>query len=211
MEVDMATIVRCECGKFQAEVTDVRASTGGRAVCYCDDCQSFLHHIGRAELLDKNGGTEVIPTFPSSIKITAGREQLRCTRLSPRGLYRFSTACCKTPVANLTLGAPWAGLSPHLYNFGEAGFVERNFGPIKSRIMAKFAYGDIPKEASPKMGLRDIAFVAPFLLKGFLLGKKSPSPFFEADGKTPIVTPEVISLEARTEIRKKISDRLGKQ
>ncbi len=207
----MTAKVRCECGKFQAEVIDVKASTAGRAVCYCDDCQSFLHHIGRAELLDQNGGTEVIPTFPSAIKFMAGREQLRCTRLSPKGLYRFSTVCCKTPVANLMLGAPWAGLSPHLYNFGEVGFVERNFGQVKSRIMAKFAHGEPPKDASQKMGLRDIVFVAPFLLKGLILGKKSPSPFFEADGQTPIVTPEVISLEVRKDIRKKISAPLGKQ
>ncbi len=209
--VNMTTNVRCECGKFQAEVSNLESATPGRAICYCDDCQSFLHHLGRAELLDANGGSEIVPLYPSSIKFKAGREHLRCTQLSPKGLYRFSTKCCNTPVANFAANLPWVGMLACMFKTEDAGILDRSLGPVKSKIMAKFAYGSLPPDASMKLGLRDAVFVVPYLLKGFVFGKRMPSPFLEADGKTPIVTPEVISLEARKEIRKKISDRLGKQ
>lgn len=197
----MTTNIQCECGKLQLEISELTNSTPGRAVCYCDDCQSFLHHIGRPDLLDANGGTEVIPTYPSSVKIAAGKEQLRCTRLSPKGLYRFSTACCQTPVANLALGMPWAGISSRMFNHSDSGYLDRTLGPVKSRIMAKFAYGAVPKDASLKLKARDLAFVLPFMIRGLFLGKKNPSPFFEADGKTPIVSPEIISRETRDRLR----------
>lgn len=207
----MNATIQCKCGKFQAEISNFESSTPGRAVCYCDDCQSFLHHLGQAEFLDANGGSEIVPVYPRAIKVTMGREQLRCTQLSPKGLYRFSTACCKTPVVNFAANMPWVGMWSRVFTMKDTSFLEHTLGPVKSRIMAKFAYGKLPPDASMKLGLKDAAFIVPFILKGFVLGKRLPSPFLEADGKTPIVTPEVISLEARKEIRKKISDRLGKR
>lgn len=205
----MKTNIQCDCGQFQIEISEFTDSTPGRAVCYCDDCQSFLHHLGRSELLDANGGSEVIPVYPRALKILAGREKLRCTRLSPKGLYRFSTACCKTPVANLAAGMPWAGISSRMFHQAGPGFLDHTLGPVKSRIMARFAYGTLPKNASMKLQPRDLAFVLPFMLKGILLGKKRPSPFFDTDGNTPVVTPEIITLEARTELRKKLGGQVG--
>lgn len=197
----MTTKIQCECGKFQAEVSDLQRSSPGRAVCYCDDCQSFYHHIGRAELLDKNGGSEVVPVFPNAIKIMSGIENLRCTRLSPKGLFRFSTTCCKTPIANLAAGMPWVGLISRVFTTRDEHFLDQNLGPIKSRIMAKFAYGNLPPGASQKLGLKDAAFILPFIAKGIILRKRLPSPFLKADGVTPVVAPEIISLETRRKLR----------
>jgi hypothetical protein len=57
--------IQCECGAFSATLNAFPKATPGRLVCYCDDCQSYLHHLGRADLLDANGGTEVIPAYPA--------------------------------------------------------------------------------------------------------------------------------------------------
>jgi hypothetical protein len=40
----------CSCGEVRGLVTGVSPNTVNRVVCYCDDCQAFLHHLGRAEL-----------------------------------------------------------------------------------------------------------------------------------------------------------------
>ena len=41
--------VRCECGKLRGMATDLEPASVNRAVCYCDDCQSFAHFLGRAD------------------------------------------------------------------------------------------------------------------------------------------------------------------
>jgi hypothetical protein len=77
-------------------------------------------------------------------------------------------------------------------------------GPVKSRIMGRFASATPPAGTSAKLSLGDMWVVMPFVLKGFLLGKKKGSPFFEADRKTPIVKPYVMSLEERNAIRSRL-------
>lgn len=43
--------------------------------------------------------------------------------------------------------------------------------------------------------------VMPFMLKGMLLGKAKPSPFFADDGVTPIVAPHVLTKAERQALR----------
>jgi len=108
--------IQCECGKFKAELTEFPRNTPGRLRCYCDDCQSFLHHLGRADLLDANGGTEIIPVYPSDFKILQGGELLKCTRIVDYGMYRFSTTCCNTPIANTDTKRPWGGTHRRVFS-----------------------------------------------------------------------------------------------
>ncbi len=89
---------RCDCGAFEAELTHFPAHSPGRLMCYCDDCQRFLEKLGRPELLDAYGGTEVVPVYPCEIHIIRGREQLVCNQLSPKGLFRWSSRCCNSPL-----------------------------------------------------------------------------------------------------------------
>src|SRR3954471_8653457 len=137
---DMHMQIQCECGKFRAELTNFPKSTPGRLVCYCDDCQSYLHYLKRADLLDVHGGTEIIPNYPADVKIVAGKELVKCTRVKPDGMFRFSTSCCNTPIANTQPGRPWAGF--HRRMFSKA--VEDSLGPVKSSIMGKYAKSTPP-------------------------------------------------------------------
>jgi hypothetical protein len=186
--------LQCECGKFRARLKAFPNNTPGRLVCYCDDCQSYLHYLKRSDLLDANGGTEVIPAYPADAEILDGREYLKCTRLSPRGTLRFSTSCCNTPVANTRAKEPWAGFLRCMYTAGEeAHRIDQTLGPVRSRIMGRYAKGTPPAGTPAKFDLKALITVMPFILKGKLFKKYKPSPFFAEDGVTPIVTPHVLS------------------
>jgi hypothetical protein len=190
--------IQCECGKFSARLKAFPQNTPGRLVCYCDDCQQYLRHLKRTDLLDANGGTEVIPAYPSDLEILQGTEHLKCTRLSPQGTFRFSTACCNTPIANTRPGQPWAGLLRCVYTAGgDARKLDQTLGPVRGRIMGRYAKGTPPAGTPQKINLKAIASVLPFMLKGKLLGKSKPSPFFVEDGVTAVVEPHVLSKAER--------------
>lgn len=197
--------IQCDCGKFKAELTHFPKNSPGRLACYCDDCQTYLHHLGRADLLDSVGGTEVVPVYPAEIKITQGREQLKCLKLSPDGLIRWYTACCNSPIANTRPKMPWVGLLARNYNVKDKRFLDKTFGPVRSGIKGKFARGGKPPAGiSDDIGFKDFVAVVPFLLKGKLLGRTKNSPFFDADGVTPIATPTVLTLEERNKVRQQL-------
>lgn len=193
--------IQCECGRFRARLKAFPRHTPGRLVCYCDDCQTYLRHLGRVDLLDANGGTEVIPAYPADVEIVQGLEHLKCTRLSPKGMFRFSAACCNTPVANLRPGTPWAGFLRCMYAAKGAQALDQVLGPVRSRIMGRFATGRPPAGTPDKINLKAMASVLPFVLKGVLMGKSKPSPFFGSDGVTPITQPCVLSKAEREAAR----------
>ena len=186
--------IQCECGKFRAKLKAFPDNTPGRLVCYCDDCQAYLHYLKRTDLLDANGGTEVIPAYPTDVEILTGLEHLKCTRLSEKGIFRFSTSCCNTPIVNTNPGEPWAGFMRCVYTVKDGQKIDQTLGPVRSRIMGRYAKGSPPVGTPQKFNLKAILTVMPFMLKGKLFGKSMPSPFFSANGITPVVTPHVLSV-----------------
>jgi hypothetical protein len=185
--------VQCECGKFQARLKAFPRNTPGRLVCYCDDCQIYLQHIKRSDLLDVNGGTEIIPAYPADVEILSGKKLLICTRLSEKGMFRFSTSCCNTPIANTRPHTPWIGFLNRVYTVRTPDILEQKLGPIRCRVMGRFAKGTPPAGTPKNLNFAAMASVIPFVLKGKLLKKSIPSPFFEQDSSTPISEPHVLS------------------
>lgn len=185
--------IQCECGNFQAELTHLPAHTPGRLKCYCDDCQTYLHYLNRADLLDENGGCEVIPAYPAEFKILAGKEVVRCTRLHATGMFRFSTNCCNTPIVNTDPKRPWAGIHRRMFTAKDSNQLDQALGPVKSSIMGKFAKGTPPAGTPQKFDFKGMTLVMPFLLKGTLLSKAKGSPFFENDQS--IAEPKVLTIE----------------
>lgn len=185
--------IQCECGKFCAKLKAFPIGTPGRLVCYCDDCQKYLHHLKRTDLLDANGGTEVIPAYPADVEVVRGLEHLKCTRLSATGTFRFSTSCCNTPVANTRPGEPWVGFLHCVYTARDPHKLDQTLGPVRSRIMGRYAKGAPPLGTPDKFNLKAFLTVMPFMLKGKLLRKSRPSPFFTEDGVTAIAVPHVLS------------------
>lgn len=189
------TTIRCDCGRFKAELTHFPQHSPGRLVCYCDDCQRYLRALGREDLLDDYGGTEIIPVYPNEVRFVSGREVLQCNRLAETGLARWSTTCCNSPIANTKAGFPWVGIIHSAYTVEDPTVLQR-LGAIRSRIMGKYKRGEPPFAVSEKMRLKDILTVAPFLLKGLLMKKTKGSPFFKGDGVTPISEPVILCEKA---------------
>lgn len=154
-------------------------------VCYCNDCQDFLSIMERSDRLDKFGGTEIVPVYPSDIKILQGKEYLQCHRLTKNGLYRWSASCCISPIANTRAEFPWVGLFHSTFTSIDSNSLNR-LGKIKCRIFGRDAKKGAPFPISPKIGFSDMLVVLPFVIKGKILKKHRHSPFFEDDGRTPI-------------------------
>ncbi len=105
--------IGCDCGSFKGVVQDVSNTSHHHGVCYCDDCQAYAVYLGKAKVvLDNHGGTNIFHTTPSKVKFTQGADLVRGLRLTPKGPYRWFTACCKTPIANTSTNAkfPHVGL-----------------------------------------------------------------------------------------------------
>ncbi len=181
--------ISCDCGAFVAKLKDFPRNTPGRLVCYCDDCQAYAKKIQRTDVLDEYGGTEVIPVYPKEIEVIQGLDMLKCYRLSSKGVYRWATSCCNSPILNSKPGFPWAGIFNTAYKDPAALSA---LGDVKARIYGKYALDGVPFKISEKIAFRDMLVVIPFIIKGKILGMDKKSPFFCSDNMTPIVEPEIL-------------------
>ena len=105
--------VSCQCGQFKASVSIDEHNMPTRLKCYCVDCQSYARHLNKAEVhLDDKGGTDILQISPAQFRITGGEEHLGNLMLSPKGIYRWHTSCCQTPICNTPTkaGMPYVGL-----------------------------------------------------------------------------------------------------
>jgi hypothetical protein len=66
----------CRCGEVRGVVTNASPQNVNRVVCYCDDCQAFLHQLGRADLLNAEGGTDIVQLAPASLTFTHGQNRI---------------------------------------------------------------------------------------------------------------------------------------
>jgi hypothetical protein len=192
--------LQCRCGAVRGTVAGAAAGKVNRAVCYCDDCQAFLHHLGRADLLDAHGGTDVVQVAPASLSFTQGKERIVGLRLTPKGLYRFYASCCKTPLGNTANPAiPFVGIVAQDFA-SEAQQVDDVFGPPVGAIFGRYAVGEAPG-ASPGVSLRMIARAVLKVLGWRLGGRAWPHPFFDRATRAPLYPVTALSPEQREALR----------
>ncbi|MFW2543601.1 DUF6151 family protein [Primorskyibacter sp. 2E107] len=173
--------LQCNCGQMQWQVE--RAEAGTHLACYCKDCQTYVNHLDQAaRFLNDNGGTELVQTVPSKIRILAGADQLRSLRLTPTGLLRWYAGCCNTPIANTlnTPGFPFVGM---VLPVGAQGF-----GPLVAEVQTTAAKTPVRAHGKVRMGL---GLLSRALMAKLRDGGKS-SPFFDAAG-APVVAPVIVS------------------
>jgi hypothetical protein len=207
MKRDLA--LRCTCGALQGELRDVRPSAGNHAVCYCRDCQSFAHFLGRApEILDEHGGTDIFQMSPAKVHITQGIEHLASLRLSDRGLIRWYADCCKAPIGNTlaTNKMPFVGivlfcLAPEM----QSDVSDKALGPVQLRGFRQFAKrnaGHIPPDRIPlAWGIaRFLALMAIWKLRG----DARRTPFFNAHDGQPTAVPRILTLDERNALREQV-------
>ena len=191
--------LQCRCGTLKGYV--VHSAGVNRCVCYCGDCQAFAHFLGRpSEILDAQGGTDVIQTRPANVTFTQGQEALACMRLTEKGLLRWYAACCNTPIGNTLPGfrMSFVGLV-HSCLEGTFGSLDASFGPVRAYVSTKSAKGEVRSSSIGMISviLRVIAMVA----RARIDGSYKRTPFFSADTGAPIVTPKVLSRGERARLK----------
>jgi hypothetical protein len=192
--------LRCSCGEVRGQVADPSPRTVNRVVCYCDDCQAFAHRLGRADLLNALGGSDIVQVAPSALTFVQGQDRIIGLRLTSKGLYRWHTSCCNTPVGN-TLGPaiPFVGIVAKAFDQGGQR-ADDIFGKPVGAILGKYAVGDPPAGSS--------GISLPLLLRslgkvlGWRLGGKTwPHPFFKRETREPIYPLTVLSPDEREALR----------
>lgn len=134
----------CRCGEVQGVVTKASPQNVNRVVCYCDDCQAFLHRLGRTDLLNARGGTDIVQVAPASLAFVRGQDRIRGLRLTPKGIHRWYASCCNTPVGNtFSPAVPAIGIVATAFDHG----IQRAddvFGAPSGAIFGRYAVGDAP-------------------------------------------------------------------
>jgi hypothetical protein len=172
------------------------ASRVNRCVCYCADCRSFAHFLGRpGEILDAEGGIEVFQTIPANVVFTAGTEVLGCMRLSPNGLLRWYATCCNTPVGNTLANfrVSFVGLISNCLDTDAGVSREAAFGPIRMWANTKSTGGRVRSSGTASGVLRILTMLA----RARIDGSYRRTPFFSIDTGAPRAIPRVISREER--------------
>jgi hypothetical protein len=136
--------LRCRCGQVRGQVADPSPRTVNRVVCYCADCQAFAHRLGRADLLNAQGGSDIVQVAPAALTFVQGQDRITGLRLTPKGLYRWHTSCCNTPIGN-TLGPaiPFVGIVAKAFDHGTQR-ADDVFGKPVGAILGKYAVGEPP-------------------------------------------------------------------
>jgi hypothetical protein len=184
--------MQCRCGTLKGFVDTSKPVN--RAVCYCRDCQAFAHYLGRPiEILDGNGGTDVVQTMPAKVTLTQGRERLACMRLSEKGLVRWYANCCNTPIGNTAANyrISFIGLIHNCLEVPPAS-LDDSFGAVRMRSFTRNARTKIDGE-SPFGMVPGILRILVMVLRARLNGAYKRTPFFFADSGTPVVTPKILT------------------
>lgn len=176
--------LKCKCGAVEGSIENVSPDVGNHIVCYCNDCQAFANHLPASEeILDEWGGTRIYQTAPWNIRIDKGIENLQCLRLTPKGLNRWYTECCKTPVGNnISAKLPFMGVIHSFFDQDEQA--ESKLGPVRGYHKLESAKDGVPASIMDTgMPLRTTVAVFWRLLKWKLTGRNRPNLFFTESGQ----------------------------
>ncbi len=190
--------LQCRCASLKGFVD--RPQSANRVVCHCSDCQTFARWLGRDDILDVHGGSDVIQTLPRRVTIAQGAESLRCMRLSSNGLLRWYAACCRTPIGN-TLHTPKFSFIGLVHTCLESPIqsLDASFGPVRAWVNTKRAKGE---QIPTARGMHRVIFwFIKTTAKARINGDYKHNPFFNADTGSPIVTPQVLSAEELAKVK----------
>jgi len=184
--------VACRCGAVTGRLEEVAPSTTSRVRCCCNDCQGYARRLGREDVLDDHGGSDVIQVSPARFTIEQGHEHLRALQQTPKGAMRFYASCCNSPVAN-TLPSPkgaFMGVFRAAVNATDED-VDAAVGPIRATFNRTFE-GDAAKAVRAR-GVDRFLMVggfAPKYLWWSMRGDYKASPFYDAGTRSWRVEPE---------------------
>lgn len=180
----------CQCGKLSGEIDHPEELQGLRAICMCKDCQKYARFLGNAEsILDKNGGSEIVPVFPKLFRITSGFEYVKGVKLTKNtGTFRWYASCCRSPLANsLSSKQGYVGLITQRLSLED----RNSLGPIRVRANGESGISPLPEGTSKKFPIKWLPVIIRAIVRIHLKGWKRPHPFFDENDR-PYVQPEVL-------------------
>ncbi len=182
--------LRCQCGQVQGTIHNVTPSSGNRLTCYCKDCRQFAEMCSNElEILNAQGGMEVYQVAPASVTIEKGIENIGCVRLTKRGIFRWYTTCCHTPIANTPKPkVPFVGL---IHSIIDRQDFEQKAGPNRGDAYPEQAINNQDNVISESKTRKILIFRMLAKLASYkLTGKGLPNPFFDQNQR-PIVKPSI--------------------
>jgi hypothetical protein len=184
----------CRCGRVRGTAIGVAPDAGFRFVCYCRDCQVFARFLGRPDVLDSVGGTDIFHMPAARVRLTAGTDVVRCLHFTSR-VFRWYADCCRTPIAN-TAGPrfPVVGLIHSFMDHVADGRSRHDvLGAPLCRVFEHSATGPLPPNAPPPRSFGLVAQRLPTLLGWWLRGLGRPNPFFNEQTNAPLSQPRVVT------------------
>lgn len=187
--------IQCSCGAVRGHIEGT--GSHNRIKCYCTDCRAFARFLGKsAEVLDEQGGTEVLQVAHSRLRFTQGIDQLAAIRLSDKGLVRWYAQCCKTPIGN-TMVSPKMAFIGLVDTCLDSTRLDADFGADIAVANVGTALG------APKPKQRGIAgVIARFLsilVAARVSGSYKRSSLYDASGALR-VEPKVLSADERAQL-----------
>jgi hypothetical protein len=190
--------LRCSCGCVRGIARAVSPSAGVRVVCYCKHCQAFARFLGRPDILDLCGGTDLFQLPPSQVTLAAGLDALSCVRLS-RKVLRWFADCCRAPIANTATDSRFPVVAL-VHSFMDCAADGRSrdalLGPPLCRIYERSSIGPLPPNAAPPPSFRVFAHRATKIVGWWMRGLARPNPFFDDRTKAPRSIPQLLSARA---------------
>jgi hypothetical protein len=184
--------IRCRCGRLRG--TLAREAPVSRASCYCRDCQTYAHALGKPEqVLDSHGGTDVVATLQQHLRFTEGATELACLSLSDKGLLRWHARCCGTPIANTARDPKLSYLGlVHTCLGSDPAALDAAFGASRLAINTQHAKGPVAKSSRLGM-LATMSRIIGTVLWARVNGSWKRSPLFNAGDQKPIVPVRVLA------------------
>ncbi len=188
--------IQCQCGAIRGQLEG--KGTHNRLICYCTDCRAFARFLGKApDVLDEQGGTELLQVEQSRLRFLQGEDRLSAIRLSDKGMLRWYASCCGTPLGN-TMVDPRMAFIGLVHTCLHQGQLNEDFGTRVAVVNVDTALG------SPKPKQRGLlGVVVRFMLivaTSRISGGYKKSPLFNDSG-LPRVEPKILPAEALASLK----------
>ena len=180
--------IQCKCGTVRGQLEGTGVSS--RIICYCTDCRAYIRFLDQAaDVLDGQGGTEIVQVEQPRLRFSQGADHLEAVRLSDKGMVRWYASCCKTPICN-TMVDPKISFAGLIHTCLDSAQMDRDFGASVAILNTDTALGDPKPKQRGLFGVigRFIWIVAMTRISG----RYRNSQLFNDLG-SPLVTPSILS------------------
>lgn len=191
--------IQCECGAVRGEIE--QSGLHNRLVCYCTDCRAFANFLGKGhEVLDAQGGTEIVQLAQSRLRFLQGEDRLSAVRLSDKGIIRWYAACCGTPIGN-TVADRRVSIIGLVHSCLDSKRMDEDFGTSIAVVHAGSALGNPKPKPRGLVGV--VARTLWIVYSNLVAGRYRTSPLFDESG-SPRTSPHVLKPEELAELKNSV-------